>query len=84
MKVNIEIDCTPEEARQFMGLPDVSSLQAEMLAGLQGKVAESARAMDPEALMKGWLAGAAPGMEDFQKMFWSSFSGPTDSDKTSG
>ena len=23
MKVNIEIDCTPEEARQFMGLPDV-------------------------------------------------------------
>ena len=24
MKVNIEIDCTPEEARNFMGLPDVS------------------------------------------------------------
>lgn len=24
MKVNIEIDCTPEEARSFMGLPDVA------------------------------------------------------------
>lgn len=24
MKINIEIDCTPEEARTFMGLPDVS------------------------------------------------------------
>jgi hypothetical protein len=24
MKMNIEIDCTPEEARQFLGLPDVS------------------------------------------------------------
>lgn len=23
MKVHVEIDCTPEEARQFMGLPDV-------------------------------------------------------------
>ncbi len=23
MKVNIEIECSPEEARQFMGLPDV-------------------------------------------------------------
>ncbi|MXO60499.1 hypothetical protein GRI89_13215 [Altererythrobacter salegens] len=23
MKVHIEIDCSPEEARQFMGLPDV-------------------------------------------------------------
>lgn len=24
MKVTIEVDCTPEEARSFMGLPDVS------------------------------------------------------------
>lgn len=24
MKVQIEIDCTPEEARTFLGLPDVS------------------------------------------------------------
>ncbi|MEM7781490.1 MAG: DUF6489 family protein [Pseudomonadota bacterium] len=25
MKINVEIECTPEEARSFMGLPDVSS-----------------------------------------------------------
>ncbi|MBH9536668.1 DUF6489 family protein [Novosphingopyxis sp. YJ-S2-01] len=24
MKMNIEINCTPEEARRFMGLPDVT------------------------------------------------------------
>jgi len=24
MKVNVELDCTPEEARRFLGLPDVS------------------------------------------------------------
>jgi len=24
MKVNVEIECTPEEARTFLGLPDVS------------------------------------------------------------
>ena len=24
MKVNVEIDCTPEEARRFLGFPDVS------------------------------------------------------------
>lgn len=24
MKINVEIDCTPEEARRFLGLPDVS------------------------------------------------------------
>lgn len=26
MKVQVEIDCTPEEARAFMGLPDVSKV----------------------------------------------------------
>lgn len=24
MKINVEIECTPEEARSFMGLPDVT------------------------------------------------------------
>lgn len=24
MKVTVEVDCTPEEARRFLGLPDVS------------------------------------------------------------
>ena len=24
MKVHVEVDCTPEEARRFLGLPDVS------------------------------------------------------------
>lgn len=28
MKVHIEIDCTPEEARNFMGLPDVGKANA--------------------------------------------------------
>jgi Family of unknown function (DUF6489) len=27
MKVNVEIDCTPLEARQFIGLPDVARMQ---------------------------------------------------------
>lgn len=28
MKVKIEIDCSPEEARRFMGLPDVDKANA--------------------------------------------------------
>ncbi len=28
MKVNIEIECTPAEAREFMGLPDVEQANA--------------------------------------------------------
>ena len=28
MKVTVDIDCTPEEARRFMGLPDLSEVHA--------------------------------------------------------
>ena len=35
MKVTIEIDCTPLEARQFFGLPDVQPMQAALLAQME-------------------------------------------------
>ena len=35
MKVNIEIDCTPLEARQFFGLPDMSSMQTAVMDKMQ-------------------------------------------------
>ncbi|MDZ4735977.1 MAG: DUF6489 family protein, partial [Rhodospirillaceae bacterium] len=38
MKVTIDIDCTPEEARAFMGLPDVAPLQARMLAEIEARM----------------------------------------------
>ena len=35
MKVRIDIDCTPAEARSFLGLPDTEALQQEMLEKLR-------------------------------------------------
>tara|TARA_B100000678_G_scaffold290442_1_gene303413 strand:+ start:1793 stop:2059 length:267 start_codon:yes stop_codon:yes gene_type:complete len=35
MKVHVEIDCTPEEARAFMGLPDLSRAQAAYSEGME-------------------------------------------------
>jgi hypothetical protein len=31
MKINVEIDLTPEELRRFMGLPDVQGWQQQMI-----------------------------------------------------
>ena len=44
MKVHIEIDCTPEEARSFMGLPDVGKANAvyvDMMAGAMKGVSDT-------------------------------------------
>ena len=43
MKINVEVDCTPLEAREFLGLPDVKPMQAAITeaAGQHGGERES-------------------------------------------
>lgn len=38
MQIKIEIDVRPEELRRFLGLPDVSGLQDDIISFLRGKV----------------------------------------------
>lgn len=55
MKVNINIECTPEEARAFMGLPDVSTLNAQLVEEMSKRMVGNLDAMEPEALMRNWM-----------------------------
>jgi hypothetical protein len=55
MKVTVEIDCTPEEARRFLGLPDLQPLQEAVLAKVQQQMLDGITALSPEALLKAWL-----------------------------
>lgn len=71
MKVRIDIDCTPEEARQFFGLPDVKPLNDAMMAQMREHLQANLTAMDPETLTKAWMTGGMQGWEQLQKMFWS-------------
>ena len=40
MKVTIEIDCTPIEARQFLGLPNVEPMQAAVMQQLEKRMSQ--------------------------------------------
>ncbi len=75
MKITIDIDCTPEEARTFFGLPDVRPMQEVMMDEVQKRMMENLTAMDPEQMFKTWLPASMQGWEQFQKMFWSQWSG---------
>ncbi len=70
MKVNVEFNCTPEEARTFLGLPDVQPLQDGMMKEFEARMRANIQAMDPESLVKTWLPAGMQGMEQMQKMFW--------------
>jgi hypothetical protein len=71
MKVNIELDMTPQEARAFFGLPDVAPLQQKMMEEMQGRMRLAFDAGDPEAMMRAWMPlGGAEAFQQFQKLFW--------------
>jgi hypothetical protein len=78
MKVTVNIDCTPQEARTFFGLPDVEPMQKALMAELQVRMQQNLAAMDPETLLKTWLPVSIQSLEQLQKMFWPQFSGTTD------
>lgn len=75
MKISIDIDCTPEEARSFLGLPDVAPMQAALMAQLQERMAANIAAMDPETMLKTWMPLGLQNMEQLQRMFWQHMGG---------
>ena len=74
MKITIDVDCTPEEARAFLGLPDVAAMQAAVMEELRERMSAGLEAMDPETLMKTWMPLGLQGLEQAQKTFWSQMS----------
>jgi hypothetical protein len=69
MKVNVEIDCTPQEARQFLGLPDLQPMQLAVMEKLQQQMMSNIEKVSPEALMQSWFTFDPKIAERFQDMF---------------
>ncbi len=70
MKITFDIDCTPEEARAFFGLPDVQPMQKAMMAEVEERMKKGLDAMGPDALFKTWMPAGMEGFEQMQKMFF--------------
>lgn len=74
MKINIEIDITPEEARTALGLPDLEPVQQRVIAELEQRMMQYLNVIDPETIFKQWLPmgiqGGLQGFEKFQDMLW--------------
>lgn len=68
MKMTVEIDCTPEEARRFLGLPDVSVLNDHIVGEMKKQIDSNLAMLAPEELMKSWMAYGAGAQEGFRKL----------------
>ena len=71
MKITIDVECTPQEARECLGLPDVAALQDAVMDKVREQLLSNLTAMEPEALLKTWLPAGIESFERVQKAFWS-------------
>jgi len=69
MKLTIDIECTPEEARRAVGLPDLTPLHeiylSRMTQAMEGRVQPEAA----EAMLKSWMPMGEAGMTMWRQLF---------------
>ena len=79
MKLTIDIDCTPQEARQFLGLPDVEEMNDMIVSEMTDRIkAEMDTLADPEKYMARMMGVSGKGMEAMQAMMMAAMSGKKD------
>jgi hypothetical protein len=76
VKVTVEVDCTPDEARAFCGLPNVKPMQEAVMARVEKQMLDAVAAMSPEAMLKLWLPFVPQNPEQFRELFARFFKAP--------
>lgn len=69
MKINFDIDCTPQELRTFFGLPDLEPIQNALLEDLKRRMLEEVDHLSPANLMRDWFSPASGMQQAFLQMF---------------
>lgn len=72
MKVKMEVDLTPDEARRLMGLPDLTAMQGRLVDEFEQRMRKAMEKSQPEALLNQWFSLGSQGMEQFQRFLWES------------
>lgn len=69
MKINVEVECTPEEARRVMGLPDFTPLHEKYVGTLLDSMDGTVKPEMLEAMMKSWAPMGEAGMNFWRSLF---------------
>ncbi len=71
MKVTFDIECTPQEARAFLGLPNVETLNDYMVEQMKARVEQNIQSMQPEEILKTWSSFGVQAQDQFLKLMQS-------------
>ena len=75
MKVRVEVDCSPHEARAFLGLPDVAKLNEHMVQEMKKRMEANMAMVAPEELIRSWMTFGGQATEQFRKLMTAATTG---------
>lgn len=80
MRLTINVDCTPEEARAFFGMPDVEPMNQMVVEEMTKRAKENLDTLaDPERFMAQMMFLGGKGIEQFQTLMGAAMSGASGS-----
>jgi hypothetical protein len=68
MKIKVDVDCTPEEARRFLGLPDLAPIHQAYVERMTKAAGEGLTAESAAEMMKSWGPMSEAGMAMWRSM----------------
>ncbi|HEY0085809.1 MAG TPA: DUF6489 family protein [Allosphingosinicella sp.] len=68
MKISVDVDCTPEEARRFLGLPDLTPVHQAYVDKMTRAVTDGVTAESMTELMKSWGPMSEAGVTMWRSM----------------
>ncbi|AGH49758.1 MULTISPECIES: DUF6489 family protein [Sphingomonas] len=69
MKISVDVDCTPEEARRFMGLPDLSSVHDVYLEKMRRTIEDGITPDTLTSMIQSWAPMGEAGMGMWRQLF---------------
>lgn len=69
MKISIDVECTPEEARRLMGLPDFTPVHEKYIAVLTDSLDGQIKPELLESVMRSWAPMGEAGLNFWRQLF---------------
>jgi hypothetical protein len=69
VKITVNIDCTPEEAREFLGFPNIQPMQEKVMKQMEDNLLAGIAGMSPDAILRHWMSFNPEKIGDMFKMF---------------
>jgi hypothetical protein len=71
MKFTVNVECSPEEARRFMGLPDVTPINDKLVEEMGKRMEANLKMMSGGDMMSSWMSVGTQAQDAFVKLMTS-------------